>query len=124
MRAFYALFVVFGQKLKRPANEVFAGLFGIFRVSAIETQRRVRDSNPRYLSVQQFFPMGPQSPDRRNLGNSICLKPIISINGFEELLALKCHRLRFKFFMIVQTKWGSRLRALNQPVIVKLQSSL
>ena len=30
---------------------MFAGLFGIFRVSAVETQRRGRDSNPRYLSV-------------------------------------------------------------------------
>ena len=89
-------------------------------------KRRVRDSNPRYLSVQQFFSAEPrpQSHDRRNLGNSICLKPIISINGFEELFALKCRRLRFKFFLIVQTKWRSRLRALNQPVIMKLQSSL
>ena len=39
---------------------MLAGLFGILRVSAVETKRRERDSNPRMLSHQQFSRL-PQS---------------------------------------------------------------
>ena len=74
---------------------MFAGLFGIFRVSAVETQRRERDSNPRRLSPQQFSRL-PQSTTLPSLRGENTAVTRVDTNFFLESIGQWCSFLIFK----------------------------